>query len=150
MAQGVDYARRTPTDFQSDISPTADWKSALVGRCVLVANSIVGVNRRYSADSNFETPTGRDSKSAGVCHLPDSTRLSAVNWPICHIGRVLGHISLHKISMCRRAFGCNLIILWWFYCPVDKISALLRWRLVTMIAVYLWCYFSGEKYGSID
>ena len=34
---------------QLAISPTADWESAFVGRCVLNADPIVGANRRYSA-----------------------------------------------------------------------------------------------------
>ena len=40
---------------QLAISPTADWESAFVGRCVPNADSIVGANRRYSADSKFES-----------------------------------------------------------------------------------------------
>ena len=40
---------------QLAISPTGDWKSAFVGRCVPNADPIVGVNRRYSADSKFES-----------------------------------------------------------------------------------------------
>ena len=40
---------------QLAISPTADWESAFVGRCVLNADPIVGANRRYSADSKFES-----------------------------------------------------------------------------------------------
>ena len=35
--------------------PTADWESAFVGRCVPNADPIVGANRRYSADSQFES-----------------------------------------------------------------------------------------------
>ena len=48
-------AQCTPTDWQSAISPTADWESAFVGRCVPNAAPIVGVRRRYSADSKFES-----------------------------------------------------------------------------------------------
>ena len=40
---------------QLAISPTADWELAFVGRCVLNADPIVGANRRYSADSKFES-----------------------------------------------------------------------------------------------
>ena len=40
---------------QLAISPTADWESAFVGRCVPNADPIVGANRRYSADSKFES-----------------------------------------------------------------------------------------------
>ena len=35
-------------------TPT-DWESAFVGRCVPNADPIVGANRRYSADSKFES-----------------------------------------------------------------------------------------------
>ena len=34
----------------------------------------------------------------------------------------------------------------WLYYQVDKLSELQRWKNV----VYLWRYFSDEKYGSID
>ena len=47
---------------QLAISPTADWESVFVGRCVPNAHPIVGANRRYSADSKFESalePVGR-------------------------------------------------------------------------------------------
>ena len=37
------------------IAPTADWESALVGRCVPNGDPTVGANRRYSADSYFES-----------------------------------------------------------------------------------------------
>ena len=40
---------------QLAISPTGDWKSVFVGRCVPNADPIVGANRRYSADSKFES-----------------------------------------------------------------------------------------------
>ena len=40
---------------QLALSPTADWESALVGRCVPNGDPTVGANRRYSADSNFES-----------------------------------------------------------------------------------------------
>ena len=40
---------------QLAISPTADWELAFVGRCVPNADPIVGANRRYSADSKFES-----------------------------------------------------------------------------------------------
>ena len=40
---------------QLAISPTADWESAFVGRCVPNADPIVGANRRYSDDSKFES-----------------------------------------------------------------------------------------------
>ena len=58
---GTGNAQCTPMDWQSavgdiaNISPTGDWKSALVGRCVRNADPIVGTNRRYSADSKFES-----------------------------------------------------------------------------------------------
>ena len=40
---------------QLAISPTADWEPAIVGRCLPNADPIVGANRRYSADSKFES-----------------------------------------------------------------------------------------------
>ena len=40
---------------QLALSPTADWESALVGRCVPNGDPTVGANRRYSANSNFES-----------------------------------------------------------------------------------------------
>ena len=46
-------------------------------------------------------------------------------------------------------YGCDLIILSWFYDPVEKSSELPGRRLVTMSAVYLclWRYFFDEQYG---
>ena len=40
---------------QLTISPTADWESAFVGRCVPNADPIAGVRQRYSADSKLES-----------------------------------------------------------------------------------------------
>ena len=49
-----------------------------------------------------------------------------------------------------RAFGCELIILSWFYYPAGKLSELPGRRHVTMNIVYLQQVFFNERYGSID
>ena len=52
---------------QLAISPTADWQSALVGRCVPNGDPIVEANRRYSADSKFESALEPVGASRQVC-----------------------------------------------------------------------------------
>ena len=48
------------------------------------------------------------------------------------------------------ALWYQVIILSSLYYHVDKSSELSGWRLITMNAVYLWRYFPGQKYGSVD
>ena len=48
------------------------------------------------------------------------------------------------------ALWCQLIMLSSLYYQVDKSNVLSGWRLVTMNAVYLWRYFTDEKYGFVD
>ena len=56
FAKGFMLNAHLPTGSrQLAISPTGDSKSALVGRCVPNADPIVAANRRYSADSKFES-----------------------------------------------------------------------------------------------
>ena len=59
----------------------ADWESAFVGRCVPNADPIVGANRRYSADSKFESalePVGTSRRC-----VPNADPIVGANRQVC-------------------------------------------------------------------
>ena len=82
--------------YRLAISPTADWESAFVGRCVPNADPIVGAilpiqifNRRSSQSAvvgrfapNVDPIVGINRR---VHWFLDQTRLSVVNWPITEL-----------------------------------------------------------------
>ena len=65
----------------------------------------------------------------------------------CKITETFGYIPTNEPW---RALWYQPIILSSLYYQVDKSSELLGRRLVTINAVYLWRYFTDDKYGSVD